>query len=149
MLSDRPTLALLASACTHVHWSFCNVPVANYGNPVVPFSKFVYSRGVQNTGATFDFRQSVQWWDLCLNVKSFALTATLRIVEQGLCSGLVSICHVRLLHLPTASACSRFAAVGPADRRYRSIAEQPAARGHIMACISRCGQCHIVSIHSK
>ena len=69
VLSDRPTLALLASACTHIHWSFCNVTIANYGNPVVQFSKFIYSRGVLTVGATFDFRQSVQWWDLRLKCK--------------------------------------------------------------------------------
>jgi len=38
-----------------------------------------------------------------------------------------SVC---LSHLPTAAACSGFAAVGPAGRRYRSVATRSAPQQH-------------------
>ena len=40
---------------------------------------------------------------------------------------------VRLSHSPAAAACGGFAAVGPADRRYRSTAARPAPQQHSAA----------------
>jgi len=51
-----------------------------------------------------------------------------RVYEEILCP---SVCpSVYLSHSPTAAACSRLAAVGPADRRYLSIAAWPAPQHH-------------------
>jgi len=59
---------------------------------------------------------------------------------EGLCNGTVSIrLSVCLSHLSTvAAACGGFAAVGPADKGYPSVAARPALS-------SNCEQCHVVS----
>jgi len=49
---------------------------------------------------------------------------------------------VCLSHSRTAAVCSGFAAVGPAARRYRSIAARPARS-------SKCGQCHVCGRRRK
>ena len=63
-------------------------------------------------------------------------------MRQGLCNGTVSIrlfVRMSVSVMPTAAAaCGGFAAVGPAGRRYRSIAARPAFS-------SNCEQCHAVS----
>jgi len=64
----------------------------------------------------------------------FALLA--QYAEQGLCNGTVSVCLSRLS--TAAAACGEFAALGPAGRRYRSIAAR-------RALSSNCEQCHVVS----
>ena len=55
-------------------------------------------------------------------------------MDQGLRNDTIrcaSICpSVRLSRSPAAAACGGFAALGPAGRRYRSIAERPAPQQH-------------------
>ena len=77
---------------------------------------------------------------------------------MGLCNGTVS---VRLTvspsfrvsaHSPAAAACGGFAAVGQQGRKYQSIAAEPAAgaaaaRGEGTARSSKCGWCHVYSVH--
>jgi len=68
----------------------------------------------------------------CSTLQVFILLTLLALcAEQGL-----SICLSH--HSTTIRRCGRFAAVGPADRRYRLIAEWPSLS-------SDCKQCHIVS----
>ena len=77
----------------------------------------------------------------CNTLQVFILLTLLALcAEQGLCNGRVSVCLSICLshHSTTIRRCGRFAAVGPADRRYRSIAEWPSLS-------SDCKQCHIVS----
>ena len=70
--------------------------------------------------------------------------------QQSPCNGPVSVrpsvCPSRS---PTAAACGGFAAVGPAGRRYRSIAARPAPRGCSTARSYTCGQCHVCSRRTK
>ena len=61
-----------------------------------------------------------------------AIAALFWYCPHRICNGTVSIrLSVCLSHLSTAAAeCSGFAAVGPAGRRYRSIAARPAPQQH-------------------
>ena len=53
------------------------------------------------------------------------------VAKVGLCNGTVSVrLSVCLSHSPAAAAYGGFAAVGPADRKYRSIAARPAPQQH-------------------
>ena len=64
-----------------------------------------------------------------------------------------SVCPSCLSRSPAARRCCRFAAVGPAGRRYRLIAaaaELHSSTAHSSTgCVGECGQCHVLSWPEK